>query len=275
MARSTDARLLDLLAELLGTLELEVLRERLLVALEHAVPSDWVSINEIGPDPADMYSVIRPAVPPRLHEIWAQYGHENPLIERFARTRDTRPYRFSDVVSQDEFRALALYREFYAVLGVEHQIAFVIEFSPPRYVGVALSRRERDFTDLERTLLDRARPYLIQIYRAAHATSTLHAELQARGSASEQVERLMQRGLTAREAAILERVAHGQANRDIAADLRVSERTVGKHLERCYRKLGVTNRSHAAAIAWDLTQPQPAARNSPASTTGRTGDPAR
>ena len=30
-----------------------------------------------------------------------------PPIERFARTRDTRPYRFSDVVSADELHALA------------------------------------------------------------------------------------------------------------------------------------------------------------------------
>jgi DNA-binding CsgD family transcriptional regulator len=255
MARSTDARLLDLIAELLGTLELDVLRERVLAALERAVPSDWVSINEISPDPAEMYSVIRPAVPHQLHEVWARYGHENPLIERFASTRDTRPYRLSDVVSRDAFHALALYREFYAVLGVEHQIAFVIDVSPPRYVGVALSRRKRDFTDSERNLLGRARPYLIQIYRAAHAPSVLHAQPPAWGPGNEQTARLVQRGLTPREAAILERVAHGQANSDIAAALRVSERTIGKHLERCYRKLGVKNRSQAAAIAWEPAQP--------------------
>ena len=256
MARSSDARLLDLIAELLGTLELDLLRERVLAALQRAVPSDWVSINEISPNPAEMYSVIRPAVPQQLHEVWAQYGHENPLIERFARTRDTRPYRLSDVLSRDEFHVLALYREFYAVLGVEHQIAFVIEVSPPRYVGVALSRRSRDFSDFERTLLDRARPYLIEIYRAAHATAALHAQLAAWGPGGEQTERLVKRGLTPREAAILERVAHGQANSAIAAALGVSERTIGKHLERCYRKLGVKNRSQAAAIAWNPPQPK-------------------
>src|ERR1700730_3342993 len=99
MARSAEARLLALIGDVLGLLELSELREGLLVALDRAVPSDWVSINEIGPTPADMYSVVRPALPERLHATWAEHGHENPLIARFARTRDTRPYRFSDVVS--------------------------------------------------------------------------------------------------------------------------------------------------------------------------------
>jgi DNA-binding NarL/FixJ family response regulator len=196
-----------------------------------------------------MESVIQPAVPERLHQTWAELGQENPLIERFARTRDSRPYRFSDVVSQDEFHALALYREFYAPLGVEYQVAFVVDVSPPLYVGIALSRGERDYTDAERLLLDRARPYLIQIYRAAIAYTALQAKF--RSQTEEQLERLVALGLTTRQAAVLGRLARGQSNRDIAADLGVSERTIGKHLERCYRKLGATNRSQAAAIAWE------------------------
>src|ERR1700730_2533871 len=125
MARSAEARLLELIGDVLGLLELPDLREGLLVALDRAVPSDWVSINEVGPTPADMHSIIRPAVPERLHDTWAKHGQENPLIERFARTSDTRPYRFSDVVSRHELHSLALYREFYAELGVAHQIAIV------------------------------------------------------------------------------------------------------------------------------------------------------
>ena len=76
--------------------------------------------------------MIRPAVPEHLHDVWAMHGHENPLVERFGRTRDTRAYRFSDVVSSDELHSLALYREFYAELEVEHQIAFVIDATWPR-----------------------------------------------------------------------------------------------------------------------------------------------
>jgi hypothetical protein len=78
MARSTDARLLELIGDVLGMQELAELREGLLVALDRAVLSDFVSINEVGLSPADMHSIIRPAVPERLHAIWAEHGHENP-----------------------------------------------------------------------------------------------------------------------------------------------------------------------------------------------------
>ncbi len=138
MDTSNDARLLELIGDVPGISDLFELREGLLDALDRAVPSDFVSINEIGPNPADLQSVIRPAVPEHLHDVWAMHGHENPLVERFGRTRDTRAYRFSDVVSSDELHSLALYREFYAELEVEHQIAFVIDVSPPFYVAIAL-----------------------------------------------------------------------------------------------------------------------------------------
>jgi DNA-binding CsgD family transcriptional regulator len=256
MAASTDARLLELISDVLGLLELGELREGLLAALDRAVPSDYVSINEIAPDLIDMYSVVRPALPERLHDAWAEHGHQNPLIQRYARTADTRSYRFSDVVSQSELHSLALYREFYAELGVEHQIAFVIKVSPPLYVGVALSRCARDYSDAERKMLDRARPYLIQIYRSALAYSVLEARCQAREPVGPQALQLVELGLTPREAAVLSRVARGLSNADIAAELSVSERTIGKHLQHCYRKLGVANRSQAATLTWTLTQPQ-------------------
>lgn len=56
-------------------------------------------------------------------------------------------------------------------------------------------------------------------------------------------------GLTAREAEVLTWIANGKANRDIGAILDLSPRTINKHLERIHRKLGVENRTAAAAMA--------------------------
>lgn len=55
--------------------------------------------------------------------------------------------------------------------------------------------------------------------------------------------------LTAREAEVLIWVARGKSNRDIAEILGLSPRTVNKHLEQIFTKLGVENRASAAAIA--------------------------
>jgi DNA-binding CsgD family transcriptional regulator len=54
--------------------------------------------------------------------------------------------------------------------------------------------------------------------------------------------------LTAREREILGHVALGKDNEAIALELAISSRTVAKHLEHVYRKLGVPNRTAAVAL---------------------------
>ncbi|RHW24598.1 LuxR family transcriptional regulator [Nocardioides immobilis] len=56
-------------------------------------------------------------------------------------------------------------------------------------------------------------------------------------------------GLTAREWEILGAVAEGLSNRQVAARLVISEKTVARHLANVYAKLGVTSRTAAAAWA--------------------------
>jgi DNA-binding NarL/FixJ family response regulator len=56
-------------------------------------------------------------------------------------------------------------------------------------------------------------------------------------------------GLTTREGEVLSWLSKGKTNRDIAQILGLSPRTVDKHLEQVYSKLGVENRTAAAAIA--------------------------
>jgi DNA-binding NarL/FixJ family response regulator len=53
--------------------------------------------------------------------------------------------------------------------------------------------------------------------------------------------------LTTREREILEHVALGKQNDEIALQLGLASATVAKHLEHVYRKLGVPNRTAAAA----------------------------
>ena len=55
--------------------------------------------------------------------------------------------------------------------------------------------------------------------------------------------------LTPREAQVLLWIAQGKTNREIGQILTLSPRTVNKHLEQVFRKLGVENRTSAAAMA--------------------------
>ncbi|MGO4680383.1 HD domain-containing phosphohydrolase [Microbacterium sp. 2MCAF23] len=58
-------------------------------------------------------------------------------------------------------------------------------------------------------------------------------------------------GLTPREAEILTLVAQGRSNREIAAVLTLSEKTVRNHVEHTYAKIGVANRVGASLFAID------------------------
>ncbi|GAA5126120.1 DNA-binding response regulator [Alloalcanivorax gelatiniphagus] len=55
--------------------------------------------------------------------------------------------------------------------------------------------------------------------------------------------------LTRREAQVLLWIAQGKTNREIGQILELSPRTVNKHLEQVFRKLGVENRTAAAGMA--------------------------
>lgn len=72
------------------------------------------------------------------------------------------------------------------------------------------------------------------------------------GSANTDVDQtLLQRAfnLTSREAEVLLWLSRGKANRDIGEILCISPRTVNKHLEQVFVKLGVENRAAAAGAA--------------------------
>jgi DNA-binding CsgD family transcriptional regulator len=244
-----EGSLLQLIGDVCGLLDLDELRHGLLEALNRALPSDYVSLNDVGPSPDQIVTIMRPEVPD-LVPVWERLAHENPLLRRVLRTLDGRAYRFSDVITQEDLHELPLYRELYAPLKVEYQLAFNLPACGDRVLAIALSRGDRDYSDAERDFANRARPFLIQAYLNAIAHDALRART-VHGPAP-LIEPLLAQGLTPREAEVMRLLARGSSNDHIGADLGISARTVGKHLERAFRKLGVVDRSTAAGRAWQL-----------------------
>lgn len=257
-----DRRLLDLIGDTQGLVEIDGFLQELLHALRRAVPADWVSLDDVGPDGDTITVIIDPPITPEQIRLFARYAHQNPLVEHYNEVRSGRALRISDVVTQDEFHAREIYAKLYEPLGVEYQLAFTLPHAKGRILGVVLSRNRTspDFTDEERDLIDEARRFLIQAYRNAIRYSELLAgQPTADGAAAQPpgLESLVALGLTDRQAHVLQLLATGARERDIAERLAISHRTVQKHLENCYRRLGVTNRSHAAAIAWSTVDSGP------------------
>lgn len=83
---------------------------------------------------------------------------------------------------------------------------------------------------------------------ARQAMAAMRQGHQATDSASDTA-RLDEAALTPRETEVLAWLAKGKTNRDIADILGMSHRTVNKHLEHIFEKLGVETRAAAAALA--------------------------
>ena len=57
--------------------------------------------------------------------------------------------------------------------------------------------------------------------------------------------------LTDRECEVLRLVATGRTNREIAAELVISEHTVARHLQNIFTKLDLSSRAAATAYAYE------------------------
>jgi DNA-binding NarL/FixJ family response regulator len=94
-------------------------------------------------------------------------------------------------------------------------------------------------------LKDTARDALVDCVRKVHAGETyLPAPL-----AAKLAERVSGNALSAREIEVLQRMAAGKSNKEIGAELFISEGTVKTHVKSIFTKLDVVSRTEALATA--------------------------
>lgn len=87
--------------------------------------------------------------------------------------------------------------------------------------------------------------------REEAAAATVYDRLGAAWPAAAGGGSALPRGLTEREAEVLALVAAGHTNREVAATLVISEKTVARHLANIFAKLGVSSRTAATAFAFE------------------------
>lgn len=149
--------------------------------LHRLVRSDWVSYNEVDPRvPRAIYS-MDPVLSPddSIARRWAELAHQHPVVAHIARTGDGSARRISDLVPRAAFTALDLYRDVFAHLGVEYQVAVGLPAPAPLVLGIAASRRDRDFSTRDVRVMNILRPHLVQAYWSADARTRLRTSLSA------------------------------------------------------------------------------------------------
>lgn len=141
----------------------------------------------------------------------------------------------SDFCSRRQWHQSAMYVDCLGKYGVESDAIVYISSPAGRTRRLILFRGPGpDFDQRDRLLLSLLRPHLDELYQ----------DLQRR--------RRVDLGLTPRQHEVLDLVAAGYTNTDIARKLVVSATTVRTHLENVFRQLDVTNRSAAVAKAFPV-----------------------
>jgi len=167
-------------------------------------------------------------------------------VRYHAEMRGPGAHRISDSLPFSRFRHTGLYSEYYRRIGIDHVVALPICVDDSTLVSFVLNRRGRDFSDRERDALDLVGGPLSRLYLNARALERLRSRLTASAPDSGQLEDL---GVTVREAEVLRWLAAGKTDREIGALLGCSHRTVQKHLQSLYVKLGVETRTAAVMRA--------------------------
>jgi len=138
----------------------------------------------------------------------------------------------SDFYTARQLHSTGMYVDYLGPLGVEHEVMLCIPAPAGRSRRLIFFRgRGADFNERHRLLLSLLRPHLNELYQ--------RLEFRRRSLPN----------LTGRQRQLLQLVAAGHSNAQIAERLFISPPTVRKHLENIFERLGVKNRTAAAALA--------------------------
>ena len=178
-----------------------------------------------------------------------RHFHDHPLVRYHGHERGQQVRRISDSLAMPAFRKTALYGEYYRRIGIDHALALPLHNSDGWLVSVVLNRKGHDFSDREVLLLDQVRCVLSRLFRRTRLLERTREQRHGERDSREPPALSPALPLTWREREVLRWAAAGKTDRDIADILAISHRTVHKHLQRVYSKLGVETRTAAVMRA--------------------------
>ena len=180
------------------------------------------------------------AISRREIAVFDRHFYDHPLVREHGRNPRAVTRDIGELLPKSDFHRTPLYNDYYRVIGIDHAMAVPIHVDGRLLVSFVLNRSKRGFSDRDRARMEIMRPHLGNLYRLGIAASRHWVP---------PTEKALPDSLTQRERDVLRWVAAGKTDRDIGAILQISPRTVHKHLQHIYEKLGVETRTAAAMRA--------------------------
>jgi DNA-binding CsgD family transcriptional regulator len=178
------------------------------------------------------------AISPRQIEVFDHYFYEHPLVREHGRNSRAVTRCIDDLMPRCEFEQTPLFNDYYRAIRIDHAMAVPIHVDRNLLVSFVFNRRERGFSDRDCACLEVIRPHLGHLYRLTRALEDARKAVVPDCKDCDLP-------VTAREREVLHWLAGGKTDRDIGEILGISPRTVHKHLQRIYEKLGVETRTAA------------------------------
>jgi DNA-binding CsgD family transcriptional regulator len=365
--------LMECIRDIYSAADIETFPSSILSAVSRLIPSESITYNEITPQGNRVAYKGIDSIPQKDLRIFERYVHEHPLVNLlFPAVKKPHPFKrqlerkyynqplegkalkISDALTDSQLHSLGLYNELYKKYDTEYQMSlpFYDSSSVVILIGISLNRKLRDFSEMERHLLNLLSPHIVRAYHNAKVFTEVKRQASISRGIFERIDsgflvmemdgrvkfatkraedllakyfntqfnylhhlpggleqwvkdqqsmflqkgnipspqssfkiegeksRLLIRfikgrvgeddilvlkeeaetlspqaleslGLTYREGEVLYWVAQGKTNSEIALLLNISLRTVHKHIERIYQKLGVENRTSATLLVLD------------------------
>lgn len=222
----------------------------LIRALHPLLRAKVTAYNEADPMRQRFAFVVHPrhVISDAMIRAWVDHAGENPILQHVQRNpRDTAVYKITDFVPQKIFRRTALCQKIYNRLGAEYQIAMILPSSGSATVPVVFNRAI-DFTERDRQILTLLQPILSALYdRIQQIGDPDSCESPLPSTFGSLSRAHPPPGLSRREKQVLASLLHGESNKQIAARLDLSPRTIEKYVEILLRKLKVPTRAAACA----------------------------
>lgn len=138
-----------------------------------------------------------------------------------------------------------------AALGLKTRVLMLTLHDMPAYVREALAAGAAGYV-LKDAAIDELKAAIGQVLAGQSAIPLGLVNAALRTAPLPGRDSDLSRVLTARELAVVEQVAKGLTNKEIARELEISPATVKVHVERIIGKLGVADRTQAAVLATQM-----------------------
>lgn len=167
------------IGEIYSARDLESFYRSVFSSVQEIIPSETTSFNDtiLNPAPRLLNSInasqYHSNVVNKLLPVLNAHIHEHPFVPHIL---SDNVIKTTDFVTMSQFKGLAVYNEYYRHLDVETQINVTIPLSHDKARIFTLSRKDPDFSEMDRLILTLLRPHLINAFRNVTELSRIRLE---------------------------------------------------------------------------------------------------